>query len=143
VLYSSSTCYRFAPEFKKMLDIVKGRLMRLRGEILRNKVSIQSGSRDVSFPLFAPFINLWYPVCYWLRLSTFTCNCNLFNQPLFYSCSYNLERGSGSVVGVATAYGLDGPGIESWWGRDFPYLSRPALRPTQPPVQWVPDLSGG
>jgi hypothetical protein len=24
--------------------------------------------------------------------------------------------GSGSSVGTATGYGLDGPGIESWWG---------------------------
>jgi len=43
----------------------------------------------------------------------------------------------------STAYGLDGPGIESRWGRDFPYLSTPTLRPTQPPVQWVPGLSRG
>ena len=42
-------------------------------------------------------------------------------------------RGPGSVVGIATGYGLDGPGIECWWGRDFPHLSRPALVPTQPP----------
>jgi len=28
--------------------------------------------------------------------------------------------GSGSLVGIATDYGLDGPGIESRWGRDFP-----------------------
>jgi hypothetical protein len=51
--------------------------------------------------------------------------------------------GPGSVVSTATSYGLDGPGIESRWGRDFPHLSRPALRPIQPPVQWVPGLPGG
>jgi len=49
--------------------------------------------------------------------------------------------GSVSVVGIATGYGLDGPGIESRWGQDFPNLSRPALGLTQPPVQWVPGLS--
>ena len=47
----------------------------------------------------------------------------------------------GSVVGIATGYGLDGPGIESRWGRGFPHLSRPALGSTQPPVQCVPGLS--
>ena len=51
--------------------------------------------------------------------------------------------GRDSSVGIATRYGLDGPGIESRWGRDFPYPSRPALGPTQPPIQWVPSLSRG
>ena len=51
--------------------------------------------------------------------------------------------GRDSSVGIATGYGLNGPGIESRWGRDFPHLSRPALWPTQPPVRWVPGLSRG
>ena len=52
-------------------------------------------------------------------------------------------RGPGSVVGTATGYGLDGPGIESQLGQDFLHLSIPALGPTQPPVQWVMGLCRG
>jgi hypothetical protein len=48
--------------------------------------------------------------------------------------------GRDTSVGIATRYGLDGPGIECRWGRDFPHPFRPALRPTQPPIQWIPGL---
>ena len=32
----------------------------------------------------------------------------------------HIPRGPGSPVGIATDYGLDGPGIKSRWGLDFP-----------------------
>ena len=43
-------------------------------------------------------------------------------------------------VGIATCFGMDGSGIEFRWKQDFPHLSRPALGPTQHPMQWVPCL---
>jgi hypothetical protein len=52
-------------------------------------------------------------------------------------------NGPGSSVGIATGYGLGGLGIESRWGQDFSHTSRPALGPTQPPVQWVLGISQG
>jgi hypothetical protein len=48
-----------------------------------------------------------------------------------------------AVLIMLTGYGLDGPGIEPRWGRDFSHTSRPALGPTQPPVQWLQGLSRG
>jgi len=45
--------------------------------------------------------------------------------------------------GVATRYGLDGPGIESQWERDFPHSYTQALGPTHHPTKWIPYLSRG
>ena len=50
--------------------------------------------------------------------------------------------GPGSSICIATDYGLDGPGSNPG-GDDIFRPSRPALGPTQPHVQWVPDLSRG
>ena len=51
--------------------------------------------------------------------------------------------GRDGSVGIATRYGMEGQGIESQWGRDFPQPSRLALRSTPPPVQWGQVLSPG
>ena len=46
-----------------------------------------------------------------------------------YYGSPSYDGGPGSVVSITTGYGLDGPGIESWWGRDILHLSPPGLVP--------------
>ena len=71
---------------------------------------------------------------------------NLFKHTdvgIDFKCANSLQWGRDSAVGIATRYGLHGPEIESRRGRDFPYPSRPALGPTQPPVQRVPGLCRG
>jgi hypothetical protein len=45
----------------------------------------------------------------------FTCNF-LMSYYIHINCQYG---GPGSCVGIVTGYALDGPGIESRWGRDF------------------------
>jgi hypothetical protein len=44
--------------------------------------------------------------------------------------------GRDGVVGIATYYGLEGPGIKFLWGRYF------SLEPTYPPVQLVAGTGG-
>ena len=53
---------------------------------------------------------------------------------------YCVVRGPGNSVGIATDYGLDGPGSNPS-GDEIFRLSRLALGPTQPPVKRVTGLS--
>jgi hypothetical protein len=46
----------------------------------------------------------------------------------------------GGVAHTANHYGLDGPGFEHRFGRNFLFPSRQVLRPIQPFAQWVPGL---
>jgi hypothetical protein len=65
---------------------------------------------------------------------------------IFVSCLFIKEVRRDSLAGLATRYRLDGEWIEfpcGGWGREFPQLSRRALGPNQPPVQWVPRLYRG
>jgi hypothetical protein len=69
----------------------------------------------------------------------------IFTFNIIYSmlCDFiYTNSGPGSSVGVATDYGLDGPGSNPGGGEIF-RPSRQALGPTQSPVKRVPDLSRG
>ena len=58
-------------------------------------------------------------------------------------CNNNYKNcGPSSSVGIATDYGLDGPGSNPG-GDEIFRPTRPALGLTQPPVKWVPGLSQG
>ena len=45
--------------------------------------------------------------------------CPISMMKTTFNTGYSFYRGPGSVVGIATGYGLDGPGIESRWGGEI------------------------
>ena len=65
----------------------------------------------------------------------------MLNVRYFYESTF---QSVGPVVQSVwrLSYGLDGPGSNPG-GDEILRPSRPALWPTQPPVQWVPGLSRG
>jgi hypothetical protein len=64
---------------------------------------------------------LWLP---WVKIQLPAHSTRGFKNPLFS------DMGQDNTVGIVTFYRLDGLGIKSRWGRDFPHLFRLALGPT-------------
>ena len=61
-------------------------------------------------------------------------------RSILISYSHPCPGGPDSSVGITTDYGLDGP-ASNLGGDEIFHPSRPALEPTQPPLQWVLGLS--
>ena len=73
-------------------------------------------------------------------------SCNRLREYLLQFTSKEFDVpvvGRDSSVGIATRYGVDGPGIESRRGRDFPHPSRPTLGLNQLAILWVSGHSWG
>jgi hypothetical protein len=72
-----------------------------------------------------------------------------FNTSIYSNINFNIillsthRRSRGSSVSIVTDYGLDDRGFDPRQRQRIFLLapaSRPALVPTQPPVQWVPGV---
>jgi hypothetical protein len=80
----------------------------------------------------------YLPTCWRLRDCVLEGRFETFLGPLKHVNCLSLHThiaGRDIVLGIMPRYGLDDPGIESRWGRDFPHPYRSTLGPTQPPLQ--------
>jgi hypothetical protein len=77
-----------------------------------------------------------FPNCYFCTLDILL----LLKKNIFLFSLSQFYVGQDNVVGIATRYRLESPGIKFQWGQEFPHQTGPALEPTQPPIQWVPGL---
>jgi hypothetical protein len=106
---------------------------------------VSSRTPGILTAVFRGFPQLKSGVAVWLRHGRFQV---FSNSSLFIILPSN-DRSKDSSVGIAASYGLDERGVgvrRSGRAKNFLFFtsSRPALRPTQRPIVWVPGaLSPG
>ena len=101
-----------------------------------------SSAKSTGYPLHSPVSpSLPPPVRYHVP-SHFNWSLHTFLYIVYvHNIVYSI-RGLGSLVGIATDYGLEGPG-SNLSGDEIFRPSRLVLGPTKPPVKFVPFLSRG
>ena len=77
--------------------------------------------------------------CWRIDLNRYVFNIMLYGR---FGEGYIIYCGPGSSVGIATHYGLEGPGSNPC-GNEIFRPPRLVLGPTQPPIKWVPGLYRG
>ena len=94
--------------------------------------------------MYRPLQDKWIRVFRPLRNYKIKCRVSPFTRKVFQNLMNGTinKSGLGSSVGMATDYGLDGPGSNPGEDENF-RSSRPTLEPTQPPVKRVLCLSRG
>jgi hypothetical protein len=121
----------------------------VQNDSLRSPV-ITTNQLHTSYSLWSTnFVNKMRGHCAYFcrcRVVSLYWGCVLLNLTIYYSKHKLAFRnptyymaGRDSSVGVATPYGLDGPGIKSRWKRPF----TPTLGSTQPSAKWVSGLFPG
>ena len=94
---------------------------------------LRSNANFLSF-LFILQFHPFFVISAVIFTSLYTGHCNSCCITIYFHTEFLSTTlrtvGRDSSFGIATGNGLDGPGIESRWKRDFPHLSRPALGPT-------------
>jgi hypothetical protein len=74
----------------------------------------------------------------WHFIAMIYCNCLISEFSFYHYIIFHGNRDSS--VGVATRLMAKPPGFDPWQGKEtflFSLGSRPALKPTEPPIQWV------
>jgi hypothetical protein len=127
--------------YKKFYGSVHEELLRKRALYLNHRSDTHTYLSRKCYTHLLHFLNDFEETRY--KISPRNAAQHLWLSEQMFRVSHTVLVGRDSSVGIETRYGMDGPGIESRWGRDFQHPSRPALGTTQPPIQWVPGLFPG